>query len=62
MSITVALVIATFMVCVTILAYRLIEVYQDERVKRAERREEQWETRYHELADTLDKLDKENEG
>ena len=55
MSITLALVICTFLICATILCYRLIDAKLDERVQKAERREREWEGRYYGLAKAFDK-------
>ena len=55
MNITVALVICTFLICATILAYRIIEAHIDDKIKKAEEREEYWKGRYYGLAKAFDK-------
>ena len=55
MSITLALVICTFLICATILAYRIIEAYIDGKIKKAEELTEYWKGRYYGLAKAFDK-------
>ena len=55
MSITLALVICTFLICATILAYRIIEAYIDGKIKKADALTEYWKGRYYGLAKAFDK-------
>ena len=55
MNIVTALVIVSLLVCLTIIAYKMIDVYHDKRVEDAERRESRWEGKYYAMAKVIEK-------